>query len=605
LYKKLQLNKANAYELAIGTYHICEMVADFINGKCKYKAIAKEQGDVKKWDDYVLIGLKNTQIHYQIKENFDDLSKDTVLRDRYIQGDRKGTLRDLSPFDEAITALLNWYRSTPDRSKRNTKQFVFSSPFHSIAIKEGLPLRVLAKLCNEEIKESTDEAGLDRLATADSQIKLLLEWLTSWCGFSSQTEVLGVFRHLHVKSWNSTDQINEHSEKLLEHYFEDVTSVRLRLEDILMSDSNFTTITPIRYLLSKVWTYLKTDVIPWSKYLSKDHKLFVSGMQDVANDQENPPAIITGLWGKSRPTSLYLDIPLSWKDVSVFQNLLRICLHLPPGNLVHAKQAGALIMHMLDQVGDTIGVNALEPGNFAIFEKATVQESAVEREISVGTALDSEAESLSTEMSRHTWEHIVENVSGRIRSLSSPLITHIQRRWDHIKEELDANTDRRQKILCSMMHPGAERRTIKAELRVGIATATLLAEGIFYQLIILEALGAPDDNFEEISGASIQTIALSTWSGPMEITTRRVRKLSENADALIGKQLCDLLIMPQSDASLDYLARKDLASTKGGDSSLAAGRQIRTVVTGIPDLRQHIESGDIDAIRQHIRRTAS
>jgi hypothetical protein len=262
-------------------------------------------------------------------------------------------------------------------------------------------------------------------------------------------------------------------------------------------------------------------------------------------------------------------------------------------------------MQILDEVGDTIGNLPLEEESFPIFDATNIKESSVEREISVGIALETEAQNLSSEMSRHTWLHITAAVSARIRNLSASLVTDMERRWDNLRTELDRDIERRQKLLRSMMHPKAERPTIRADLRIGVSTASLMAEAIFYQLIVLAALGVPDIVFETFSGVTLQTLALSTWSGPVETTIRRARRLSENASLLMGKESCDILILPQVEFPREYLRQSTLASTTVSDKTLAAGHQGILVITGTYDLKRWIEDSDLDAIRQDIRRFVS
>jgi len=602
LYKKLQLDKTHAYELAIGTHLICEMLVDFIKGKCKYKSLAKEQGDVKKWDDIVLEGLKGDFTHYQIKENNSDFSDKPIKREVIKQGERKGELYDLSEFDKTIEALLTWYRRTPDPEARKSKKFILSVPYHAIQIKKDLSLIAFSRLCNEQITPLTDEGGLERLADADSQIRSLYTWLTDWCGFASWTEVLGVFSRFKIEAWNSTGEINKKTNQLLEQYFTSATNVRQVIENILTVDANFTTQMQAKYVLEKVRWGLLPGISQWSKYLSRRHNLYVSGIQDFKNEYEYPAAIIDGLWDRSRPRSLYVDIPQAWKDTAIYHSLIRICLHLPPGNQVFATERQAVITHLLEEVGHTIGNQALDLDRFPIFEERHIDQSSVERELSRAAEFQREAETLSAEMSRHTWDHVINKVIALIRATRPPLQTELERRWDRLQHDLDANIGRRQDLFRSMMHPKAERQTIHVDLRIGPETAALLAEAIYYQLIVLAALEAPDDHFEEFSGIKIQTLALITWSGPMETVTRKVRKLSENAPQLMGKQPCEMLIMPQVDAPRDFLLSTDLASIVSGDDSLAAGRQIPALVTGTPQLRQWIEDGDIGTIQNHIRR---
>lgn len=600
MYKKLQLNKTNAYELAIGTYHICEMLVDFIHGECKYKALGKEQGDVDQWDDYILTGIAGNQIHYQIKDYNTNFSTNPIVRGTVKRRSGKIEPSDPSEFDKAITALLAWYKRTPDPFQRKTKKFIFASPFHPIEIKKGLPLTALADLCNNEIKGNTDVEGLERLTAANPHVLDIYDWLKSWCGFASPSEVLGVLSHLKIESWNRITEIKEKTEKALHHYFDDAKSVRLRIEDIITTDTTFSTLTPTKYVLKEALPYLRSSVMPWSKYRNKDERLFVSGMQDISNDQENPPAIIAGLWDGTRRSSLYIDIPLPWNTTAVYQNLLRLCLHLPAGNQVHAKDAGAMITHLLIEIGQTIGNDPLENGSLPIRDASNIYTSSVEREVGI-THLEAEAESLSAEMSRLTWNNIAARVSDHIRAVPLSLRTELDRRWSKLQSDLEASPDSRDRWLQSMMHPKAEARSIRAHIRVGPATSSLLAKAILYQLVVLTALEAPETAMHGFDGVQIQTLALRTWSGPADALVRRVYTLAEKPASVLGKETCGILILPQVDLPREALRGRNLASSSLADQSLAAGNQIKLAITTV-DWQQWIDDGDLDAIKRELRR---
>jgi hypothetical protein len=599
LYKKLQLNKTNAYELAIGTRLICEMLVDFIGGKCKYKSLSREQGDVPQWDDFILTNLTGNQTHFQIKENNHDLDDKPVIRDKIKSGLRKGQPSGLSPFDKSLESLGVWFRNNPDPAIRKTKQFIFVSPYHKVAIKENLSLTALTELCNEEIKAITDVPGLQELAKANSNIQAIYGWLTTWCEFSDWKEVLDVLSHLKVKNYNSTDEIIEMAKRLLEPFFSDVPNVLLIIQDIITTDNTFTTSTPAKYVLDKIRSHLLPDLPLWSKYHNKQENLYASTIEEMADDNEFPAAAINGLWDSFRPGWLYLDIPLNWKDTAVCQSLIRICLHLSPGNRVHASQADAWKLHMAEAIGKTLGNHSLDEEEQPIFDAPHITPSSIEREIDP-THLEAEAESLSAEMSRLTWNRITARVSDHLRQIPLSLRTELNIRWTSMKAELETAPAKRDQWLRSMMHPKAERRSIRSELRVGPATAPLLAKAILYQLAVLAALEAPVTAIDGFDETTIQTLALRTWSGPME-SERRVYELAEKPMSLLGKETCSILILPQVPVPREYLRKGNLASDGQPDQSLAAGNQIKLEITTV-DWQQWIEDGNLDAIKNEIRR---
>jgi len=600
LYKKLQLNKTNAYELAIGTHLICEMLADYIGGKCKHKSLGREQGNVPEWDDFVLTELSGNQIHFQIKENNDDLDDRPVIRGTISSGHRKGQPSDLSPFDKSIEALRIWFKNNPNPTVRTTKKFVFVSPFQNVAIKKNLSLMALYELCNEEIRTNTNVQGLQNLANASGKIKAIIEWLTNWCGFSDWQELLDVLSHLKIKNYNGTDEIDTNSKRLLVPYFSDVNVVFLLIQNIVTNESTFTAETPAKYVLDKVRSHLKTDLALWSKYHNKRENLYASTTEEMSDDPGFPAAAVKGLWGSNRPGWLYLDVPLDWKDTAVCQSIIRICLHLSSGNLVHATHAEAWKLHMTQAVGNTLGNNSLDDQEQPVYDAPHIAPSSIEREIGP-THFEAEAESLSVEMSRLTWNKIATKVFQLIRAIPSSLRTELDGRWSKLNSTLEASPGIRDQWLQSMMHPKAEARVIRSHLRVGPSTSSLLAKAILYQLVVLTALEAPETAMHGFDGVQIQTLALRTWSGPTDAPVRRVYTLAEKPASVLGKENCGILILPQVDLPREALRGRNLASSSQEDETLAAGHQIKLAITTV-DWQQWIDDGDLNAIKRELRR---
>ena len=214
--------------------------------------------------------------------------------------------------------------------------------------------------------------------------------------------MLEVFSQFTVDAWNSTKEINDKTDQILSHYFNDVNNVRLIVENIITIDANFTTQLQAKYVLEKVRSAPLPKVSEWSKYLSRQLNLYVSGIQDTQNSYEYPAAIINGLWNNARLRSLYVDIPLELQNTPLHQSLIRICLHLPHGNQVFVKERQALIAHLLHEVGDTIGNQPLEPDHLAILEDSHIQQSSIERELGNAADIQTEADTLVAEMSRRT-----------------------------------------------------------------------------------------------------------------------------------------------------------------------------------------------------------
>ena len=98
--KRLRLDQTKKYEQSIASYEITKMLVAFVKGRQHYLCIGAEQGDIPQWDDLIIQDKVDSYIHIQVKRYTTDFSNDLIIRDTYKQGNRKGTLRGLSPFDK-------------------------------------------------------------------------------------------------------------------------------------------------------------------------------------------------------------------------------------------------------------------------------------------------------------------------------------------------------------------------------------------------------------------------------------------------------------------------------------------------------------------------
>jgi len=599
MYKKLQLDGSLAYELSIGTNIITKMLVDFLDGKCVYKSLGKEQGDVPKWDDFILLALDGTQLHYQIKEQYSDFSTQPVTKGFKKSGPNKGDPEDLSEFDKTILALLAWYKNLPDPATSKTKKFILSIPSHRIDIKKDVSILVLSDFC-EQINSLTTVAGLQASIAADKRFQNLYEWLTSWCGFVTVAEVLAIFSLFGVKAWNSVTEINEKTEDKLVPFFNTPGTVRLEIENIIRSDNNFTTLTPSKYVWQKVHGYVRSDkLIPWSKYIAMPSGLFVSGNQDLLHEGEEPTAIVNGIWNTGRPCQLYLKMNDGTTAPAILESLARICLHLPGGHIIHACDSLALIAQIKEDIGGTLGNDEIH--HLPIYDKHDISNSAVERKLGLLREQDKEAADLADEMLKLTWNMVASKVAQLIAATNNPLRDELESRWVRFQEQFNGNDGKKEALLRSMMHPQAERRSIKADLRVGIQTAHLLAEAVHYQLIVLAALGATPDAIDSFDNISIQTIALRTWSGPVAAATKKVRDLSQNAESWLGQEPAGCVIIPQIPVYKETLQPTTMAETTNEVPTISDGFHHKAIITGNEDFKELIDAGDLAGLTVYIR----
>ena len=120
---KLRLDQTKKYEQALATYEIAVMLIDFALGRKHYMRIGSEQGGILKWDDIIIEQDQSSQIHIQVKRQTSvdfGTCLDECIRNKYLQGGREGQKRDLSPLDETLKSLADWFEHI-DITKINPK----------------------------------------------------------------------------------------------------------------------------------------------------------------------------------------------------------------------------------------------------------------------------------------------------------------------------------------------------------------------------------------------------------------------------------------------------------------------------------------------------
>jgi len=201
---KLRLDQTKKYEQALATYEISCMLVDFVLGRKHYLRIGSEQGGISKWDDIVIEKERNSQIHIQVKrQTSGDFGSDLdeCNRNEYKKGDRLGQKRDLSPLDETLKSLADWFEDVDITTMSPKREFWIELPELTTKIKKGLRIKDLKDLCDVHIKSAvTTAAGLQALADADENIKNCFVWLKSWCDFKDWEHILNVFQFLKVKN---------------------------------------------------------------------------------------------------------------------------------------------------------------------------------------------------------------------------------------------------------------------------------------------------------------------------------------------------------------------------------------------------------------------
>jgi hypothetical protein len=158
---KLRLDQTKKYEQALATYEIAVMLVDFVLGRKHYMRIGSEQGGIVKWDDIVIEQDQSSQIHIQVKRQTSGdfgTDLDECNRNEYLQGGREGQKRDLSPLDETLKSLADWFEHIDISSISPKREFWIELPELNTQIKKGLQIKDLKDLCDVQIKPSVTTA---------------------------------------------------------------------------------------------------------------------------------------------------------------------------------------------------------------------------------------------------------------------------------------------------------------------------------------------------------------------------------------------------------------------------------------------------------------
>ncbi len=176
--KKLNLDSTKEYEVAVAALYCSQMLVAFLHGHEHILSIGAEQGDIPKWDDFILEeanGLK----HVQIKRQTTDFSNEPSYRNKITKNKRKGQLKDLSPFDKVINGLGEWVKNNDPDTVSPKRLFEIYLPEGSIHIKAEFTISSFKTFCEEHIKDVTTPTGLVQLQANSTSVGHYFNWLNT------------------------------------------------------------------------------------------------------------------------------------------------------------------------------------------------------------------------------------------------------------------------------------------------------------------------------------------------------------------------------------------------------------------------------------------
>jgi len=606
--KKLRLDLTSKYESAIAANEIANMLVAFISGRTHFISIGSEQG-IEKWDDFIIQHGKNIYEHIQVKQQNTPFSIDKVrdmpLRGNYIQGDKAGQPKELSTLDKSMESLGACFNSAGAIDHTTEHTFTLIVPHLLVEVKKGLTLLDLHDLCKNQITLSADPAKLPELIAASPSAEKVVTWLKSWCGFTSDAQIIHALRAFTPKQKAQTSDIKAETIAHLSLCF---SQPELVLEGIFSfidaNTSYISAITP-RPILVRLLSHLLPTSYRWTQFRNRSGAEWeISGTHGgTVEDIENASTIVPALWGiPGRGIVKYHSLANATGKLPMA--LVRLMLHMQPNSVAQISDASNWSRETKNLIGHTLGLNEWDCNNLSVEDDGSDYTSSEARILTHSRDHNTEATSLSDEMHRKTWELVCEAILRKIQSMDGTELGYaIETRWGEWIEILDGDVPKQKELCKSMLHPDAEGEEIHAELRIGPKTVPLLVDGFYWLLIIAVCFNDTANNWDTIDGqTTIKVKVLCYWSGPSG-QKRRVRKLDDDGiEHLIGRERSKILILSNVEAPSSDIMRESLAEDTSTTNTIASAHRPTLLVTNSQKFRRVIRKGVIKEIRDILQK---
>ena len=194
-------------------------------------------------------------------------------------------------------------------------------------------------------------------------------------------------------------------------------------------------------------------------------------------------------------------------------------------------------------------------------------------------------------MDDSAWEVVKQTVDDDIRAIERRAEREaILTRWRDWKDALDNDTPTRRAWIRDLMVARAEAGRIEPALRVGPATAHLVAKAIVLVLHFVEAAGEAGARWDRLGhGRSLRTIALQTWSGPPG--RARPRDIDRTVQEVLDGETADAVFLTGVGCSATEALNLSMADTPRSWASIAAPRHPKVLLTNPPALRDAVAAG--------------
>lgn len=598
--KKIRLDQTRTYELVIATYEISQMLGGFLDGREHHRSLGSEQGDIQKWDDFIIEHCDGTYEYIQVKRQTTDFSEGACQRDNYVQGKRIGQPRDLSPLDESMKSLADWSKTKNPSTSSPKRKFTIELPDSAVEIKSGYAVRDFNNLCDTYIKPHTLSSDMVTLAIADKAVEKGYKWLTSWCGFTNWDHILIALKQLSVRQTGDEGDITKRTIETLDKYFKNADTIRQVIENFISDSSTFPNKATCRPIYEKTQYDLRPEIARWTQFSKFKNEWDISGTHDSRNIEE-ASEIVKGLWGKELQSVLKFDGDHNEPLNNLAMAMLRLSIHFHSLSAFHVPNKELWMNIAKSHVGGTIGISQNDCDDLNYLEYNAFIAGDI-RKLDCLSSQDKEVADLHLAMHKMTWDEVCQKTDSCIGSMDAgELRNAIDHRWVAWKKQLDGKFDDQQKLILGMLRPSAEGNEISAQLRSGHKSAAIISQGIFYLIITSIGFDKGVDDLKLINQLDLSVNALSHWSGPAG-QKRKVRSIIDNGmQDVLGKENSKYMIFSGTEAGLSEMFGSSMADDVSENVTLASSHNPQLVLSASWKLKQIIKNGAIDPLQQFIK----
>ncbi|WP_146038493.1 MULTISPECIES: ABC-three component system protein [unclassified Pseudomonas] len=609
--KKLRLKRSDNYDCHVATYHMARMVVEYIKCEEHPLSLGSEQG-LDHWDDLVIENNDGSLKYLQVKRQTSNFSAYKTTRGNKTKGDEEGKPQDLSALDDAFKALSSFYEIIAKHALC-TKTFTLVLPYGNIEIKKGLDVKSLSELCEECRKSSATANGLK--TRADGKTKQIIEWMKSWCGFQSIDQIFFVLRKITVELLGDERSVNDLTELALSQCFDKANEVRTKIYNHLhLNATDIGAVCP-KHITPLVIQHLKNRQPFWAFY--QQQKGYVGWNVDGLNFGRGfePSSYVDALWNDGSNDSVLIvnnSVEFTKKLLTnnpLIRSLFRLALHLPRTSTAEFPNANIGLEVARSAINGTFGTAKNDFGKGGITWRDGIRSlaSTSTRVLTDSDDMEVEARHLSEKMYEFTWQAIIDSVNARLGDLTGGLGSATQSLWNSWVVNLNSSLADRNKFLENILSIHAEPKTIVTELRIGLSTVDLVAESIWFLLIVSVALGGSHAKWDSINtDLETKLVGLRYWGGNdneglvREMFTEDKEEVTES---IIGGEVKPVLVLPHIKSSVNEIYCSTLADDSISANSLASPKRPKLLVTKTVKLTRLINDGDILGIREELEKS--